>query len=501
MRVGAVLGVVAMLAGRAAAQGGIFLPASTKCDLKAGHFKVNSGFLYLRSAAGRRFEEDRLKDLRDANRNLVEAIQTAGQDQNPAAWYWLGRYYVEVKDPVGADSAFARAERLKPECKEDIATWRRNMWVPIYNAAVALFNAGNTDSAVKALQRANAIYREEPAGLRLLAVLFYNGQQYDSAAKYFRLAIDASSDPKFAGDKKENMFNLAAAYYAAQHYDEAVAAYREYLKIVPSDPQALAAIAEVFMAAGHEDSALAVYHMILDHADSADAMSLFHAGERIYNSAPPLPDTAALGQSCRADARRTGRTLTVRTIAVRCDSVTRVAIRTHDARAAETYRMSARAFEVGLQKIPGYRDALYNLANVYFVLRDSSHMLPVAQKLYAIDPLNRTTLRLMAQAWQFRRRGDSTLYYLTLGDSLLPVEVTIDRFETQDQSASVRGKVSNFHGTPSAPFKLTLDFLNAKGDVVASTSTDVPAIPANGEQPFQLQVSGAGVVAWRYKKG
>ena len=114
---------------------------------------------------------------------------------------------------------------------------------------------------------------------------------------------------------------------------------------------------------------------------------------------------------------------------------------------------------------------------------------------------NRTVLRLMAQAWQFRHRGDSTLYYLTLGDSLLPVEVTIDRFETQDQSASVKGKVTNFHRTPSAPFKLTFDFLNVKGDVVASTSTDVPAIPANGEQPFQLQVIGAGVVAWRYKKG
>src|SRR6266496_696296 len=251
------------------------------------------------------------------------------------------------------------------------------------------------------------------------------------------------------------MFNLAAAYYAAQHYNEAIAAYREYLQVAPGDPQALAAIAEVFMAAGHEDSALAVYHTILDHADSADAMSLFHAGERIYNSAPPLPDTTALGQSCRADARRTGRTLTVRTIAVRCDSVTRAAVRSHDAQAVETYRMAARAFEVGLQKIPGYRDALYNLANVYFVLRDSSHMLPVAQKLYAIDPLNRTTLR---------------------------------------------GKATNLHRTPSAPFKLTFDFLNAKGDVVASTSTDVPAIPANGEQPFQLQVIGTGVVAWRYKK-
>jgi len=79
--------------------------------------------------------------------------------------------------------------------------------------------------------------------------------------------------------------------------------------------------------------------------------------------------------------------------------------------------------------------------------------------------------------------------------------VTIERFDAQDSSATVRGKVTNFHGKPSAPLKLTFDFLNAKGDVVASTSTDVPAIPATGEQPFQVQITGTGVVAWRYKKG
>src|SRR2546428_13102863 len=107
--------------------------------------------------------------------------------------------------------------------------------------------------------------------------------------------------------------------------------------------------------------------------------------------------------------------------------------------------MSARAFEVGLQKIPNYRDALFNLANVYYVLRDSLHMLPVAQKLYAADPLNRTALRLMAQAWQFRGRGDSTLYYLTLGDSPLPVRGTIERFHTHDPNAPHRGKGTNVH--------------------------------------------------------
>jgi len=79
--------------------------------------------------------------------------------------------------------------------------------------------------------------------------------------------------------------------------------------------------------------------------------------------------------------------------------------------------------------------------------------------------------------------------------------VTIERFEAQDQKASLRGKVTNFHGKPSASLKLIFDFLNARGDVVASDSTNVPAIPANGEEPFQVQGTGAGVVAWRYKKG
>jgi tetratricopeptide (TPR) repeat protein len=494
----AVVVVVTALAGRAAAQGGAFVPA--KCDLKAGHFKVNSGFLYLRSAAGRRFEEDKQKDLRDANRNLLEAIQTGGQEQNPAAWYWLARYYVEVKDAVGADSAFTRAERLKPDCKEDIATWRFNMWVPMYNAAVTLFNAGNTDSTIKVLSRANAIYRGQPQGLRLIGVLYYNGGQYDSAAKYFREAIDASSDPKFASDKKETTFNLAAALFNAHRYDEAVATYRQYLAIAPGDPQALAALAEVFSATGHEDSAVAMYHVILDHADSADAISLFHAGERIYNSAPQLPDTAAQGASCRADLRRSRRTLTVRAIAVKCDSVTRAAVRQRDAEAAETYRLAGRAFEIGLKKNPMYRDGLFNLATVYFVLRDSANMLPVAQRLYALDPLNRQTLRLMAQAWQFRHRGDSTLYYLT-ADSLLPVEVSIEQFSPEEQNATIQARVSNFHAQPSLPLKLVFDCLNDKGDVVATTSVDVPSIPANGDQPVKVQAAGKGIAAWRYKKG
>src|SRR5882672_10138177 len=94
--------------------------AVPKCDLKPAHFLVNSGLLYLKSATESKFEDQKQKDLRDANRVLTQALTTGNQEKNPAAWYYFGRYYLMVGDLPGADSSFTRAETLKPECKEDI---------------------------------------------------------------------------------------------------------------------------------------------------------------------------------------------------------------------------------------------------------------------------------------------------------------------------------------------------------------------------------------------
>ncbi|MGH7645515.1 MAG: hypothetical protein ACREMR_08000, partial [Gemmatimonadales bacterium] len=67
--------------------------APAKCDLKPGQFLVNSGLLYLKSASETRFEDQREKDIRDAHRVLTQALTTGGQDRNPAAWYYFGRYH------------------------------------------------------------------------------------------------------------------------------------------------------------------------------------------------------------------------------------------------------------------------------------------------------------------------------------------------------------------------------------------------------------------------
>src|SRR5207247_1017771 len=131
--------------------------------------------------------------------------------------------------------------------------------------------------------------------------------------------------------------------------------------------------------------------------------------------------------------------------------------------------------------------------------RARNKTLPVAQRLAAVDPLNRTSLAKVAGAWQLRGNKDSTLYYLTVADSLT-VEVTVGTFTSDEQGAKLGGLFTNLKAKPSAPAAVTFEFLNAKGDVIASQKQDVPVIEASGNHAFDLKVTGAGIVAWRYRK-
>ena len=527
--IGLMLGSV-VLASALAGQG--WVPA--KCDIKPGNYLVNSAVLYLKNAAQTRFDDQKKKDLSDANRSLTQALTSGGQDKNPAAWYYLGRYYVIQNDAYGADSAFDRAEALFPACKDDIWLFRRNsLWVPAFNAGVAALNAQQYDSAVASFRRAAVIYDEEPQGLTTLATAFFNmpaetylpestfrrmnpavpdsqfqaaydaatRTRYDSAAKYFRMGIVAAKDPKFVRERSDAMFNLANSFYAAQRYDSAASGYAEYLKAVPNDAQALARLGDVLQTAGQKDSAMSVYATIIAHADSMDALSLFNAGVSIYNGAPPFPDTVRVSADCRR-SRAPGRTPAQRRlIVVQCDSVAADSVKKREATAAQNYSLAAQAFEAGLAHNGQSRDGLFNLANAYLALRQPDKMLPVAQRLVAIDPMNRNSVRLVAQAWALKSRSDSALHYVTLSDSLLPVDVTVASFAPGEQNASLGGLIADYHNSPSTPLTLTFEFLDASAKVVATQTVDVPAIPAEGNHAFQTQAIGVGIIAWRYKKG
>src|SRR5262245_28603438 len=84
---------------------GVWIPPA--CKLNTKHFLVNSAQLYLKNAVQAKTPDQRATNLRDANRVLNQAL-TEGQAENPAVWYFLGRYYILAEDMAGADTAFNR---------------------------------------------------------------------------------------------------------------------------------------------------------------------------------------------------------------------------------------------------------------------------------------------------------------------------------------------------------------------------------------------------------
>ena len=503
----------------------IWLPAA--CDIKPGHQLVNSGMQSLRSAFTTKFADQKAKDLKDAERVLTQAVTTGKQEKNPAAWYYLGRYYLMADDLAAADSALSKALTLAPACKEDIGLYRRQAWVPVFNAGVQAWQGGQTDSAIASFRRANQIYKAEPMGFVYIANLFVGREEpdsagkktdvakyhtdslvyatrMDSAAKYFRLAAAAASDAKYARERRDALFNVARVYHSAKRYTEAIPAYLEYLAAYPGDVQGMASLAGLYLQADKRDSAMALYSRVLERADSAGADELFGAAGSMLGAIPSSPDTAAMDADCAKVAKKKSPTLTARQVGARCAPAAADTMRKYHALADPQYRQVAKAYEAGLAKNPYSRDALYNLAGVSYLIGDSASVLPLAQRLYAVDPLNRSTLAKVAGGWQLKGKKDSVLYYLQIADSL-PVEITVSSFSVTEKGVSLDGQMTNFRPKASAPLKITFDFLDAKGNVVATQSQDVPTLDPNASQEFklkvELKVEQPSVVAWRYKRG
>src|SRR3989442_2417005 len=127
------------------------------------------------------------------------------------------------------------------------------------------------------------------------------------------------------------------------------------------------------------------------------------------------------------------------------------------------YRLAAKAYEIGLVKNPYARNAVYTLAAIYFLAGDTSKLLPLVQRLYAIDPMNKNTLAKLFGAWQLLGQKDSVLRYLQIAEAL-PFEVTVSSLNTSDKAATVEGLVTNGGAEPSAPPTLAGGVFRGEGN-------------------------------------
>ncbi|HUR95977.1 MAG TPA: tetratricopeptide repeat protein [Gemmatimonadales bacterium] len=440
--------------------------AGASCNIKPGHFKVGSAAGYLKSAIETDVPESRTRILGQGEKVVLEAIRQNRQDKNPAAWYYLGRIYLQEGNLSPADSALTRAEQLAPDCAKDIASYRRNAWVALVKAGNKFEEDKNTDSALVLYRQAGSIYRGSPISFYQTASIMNDKGQPDSAAYYFGLAAASAASSTDTTDLKyrnRSAFNQGALLLNAKKYDQAAVVFEQYLKWVPNDVEAKRGLATAYRNTGKVEQAQALEKELVAAGGGAPGAA----------SAPASQDLMSAGVNAYNDKQ---------------------------------YADAAAAFEKLAAAEPYNRDALSNLSNTYLAMKDGAKLAATAAKLVAIEPLSENALKLQGEGYKQSAKVDDAVK--TAEQVLaLPVDVKASDFSTTGTGAtltlSATGRAAQ---TPSgkpiaaAAVPITVEFLSGTGQVVATQDAEVPALASGASQDVKVAGQGGGITAWRYKR-
>ena len=431
------------------------------CGLKAGHFKVSSGATYLKTAVETGIPANRTRALESGHKVIVEAIEKNGQEKNPAAWYYLGRIYLQRGDIVGADSALAKAETMAPACKEDIAKVRQTAWVPLVNAGIDFSKAQNNDSALALYRQANTVFRDKPVAFLNAGVIFANTGQTDSATLYFQRAAEIAERTNAVEDRNVATRNWGAALQRSGKHEEAVPVLEKYVAWVPNDAEVKRALATSYRSTGQTEKATAI--------------------EKEVGAAPAAPGSPAASSAGPLNA----------------------AIALYN---EKKYDQSAAAFEKVLASEPYHRDALYGLANSYIGLKNGPKLAETAARLVAIEPMNDEIVRMLANGQRLAKK-EAQANKTAIRLLSMPITVSVTQFAPTASGATINGTATGREaqtpqGKPVAatPITLVFEFLDTKGTALANQEVQVPALKPGQSHPIEVKAEGAGITAWRYKQ-
>src|SRR5947199_2150794 len=443
-----------------------FVPPRLPCELTQSNSKINNGIQALRNAVEK--PDQRAPKLAQAKKLLTDAIQQDNQGTSPAAWYYLGRYAVAVGDVAGADTALGRAATLAPKCAEDVATYRSELVSKLLNDGLSAWQDGKQDSALALLRVAARLEPGNPKPLATVAALYASRSDDDSAFAYYRLAArTVGDDAVFAHERREALSNgwhlvvrKVQGHPAAQRAARVRASLDSIQRGISNDSTVLARLVASSQSRKAREAKLAPTDQQLFTRDStARAQAVARQRAALAAAVQQLAaDSSALSAAFAPaiDALKDALAAYPGEIDAATTLATLYAQSGHAAQAAAVldslvahakdldpdalfgpgtrmvgqglYRPAARALTLGLAKNPYRREALFSLAVAYYQLHDSTALLPTAQRLLALDPLNRAPLKLVAAGWDFLRQRDSTKAYVARADAGLAVEISVLSF-------------------------------------------------------------------------
>lgn len=434
---------------------------SSLCPLK-GDFRTNSAGMYLKTSiegaegGARPDDQKRLGIVKKGRDQAAEAVKA--NPKSGAGWYYLGRAELLLGNIVGADTAFTKATENAPDCAEEIKGYRQRAWQPLLSGANEAMKASKMDTALVLFREAAVISRDYPQGFYNMGILFANTNHPDSAAHYFALAVEKSgNDPRLAKDKTAAIVNLGSMYQAMDKHAEAVEQFKKYLAVEPNDAQVRKAMASSLRLSGQAEEAAKIESAMLSSAladGSATANDLMQMGVNLFQD--------------------------------------------------KKYPAAADAFSKALEKEPYFRDAMFNLANVYLAEKNGPKLIETAQKLLAMEPLNTINMKLLGEG--YRAVNDQAKLIETVEKLVtMPTTVSVENFQIRKEGAKLVGTALGLEATtpggkplPAAAKTLTFEFIDATGTVVATKEVAIPALKSGATHAIDLDVTGANIHGWRY---
>lgn len=465
-RVGMVLIAAALLA-----------PAAAEAQRPSNNMHTRSADVYLKQAAETRVTADRLELFEKA---LQSALAGVEQDaNNPRSWFQAGQAYAGMQDWVGADSAFARAERMHAEYAAEINPIRLNAWISAYNAGVQALQAGDYKAAIASLETADRLYSKRPEALVTLGSLYAEEGEHAKAEQAYRKVLGILRGPERAKQNEKDRQNwaedelsvslrLANLLNEQNRAEDAEKVLREIVAAHPQNHMARANLAGLLSRAGKDAEAAAMYRELLQVQDLGET-TLFNIGVGLFR--------------------------------------------------AEQFTESAEAFRRALAVNPQSHEALYNLAQAKLALTGrledergtaaaprkeqirtelaqlSEQMLETTERLHQLDPTNRNVLMMMAQA---QRTIGETKQGASADEWNKKVLATLEKhgslaFEVGDVVARtegndfvISGRLTSLKDPTAAAVRIRFHVLAVDGSMLATEEIQVE--PAAKDESRRLNV-------------
>jgi tetratricopeptide (TPR) repeat protein len=376
---------------------------------------------------------------------------------------------------AAADSLLKQVEMLDPVCASETVQWRGSKpWTDRINKAYEFLKADNVDSATYYANRSAMLYPTSPFVYNIQAQLANKRGETQAMLGFLRKAItEAEKDTSLAETTKQMQFQLAqtaqgwamtgGAADKAALFAEALTIFKGILKASPGTAEGTYAFS----------SAAEIVQLAQDSAGVRDLLAPMVADPSPYSDFTLLLAADLARNSNRNDD-------------------------------------GMKLYEATLAKNPNIRDANYFLAFMYYNAKQPDKMMPLTDRLMAIDPSNGDNFLMRAYAYQLmvnaERDARKKAEFQKLMDEFAAKEtamagqhkLVVTRFERRTAGAALGGHVENLGKAPKA-FTVKMDFLDLAGNVVETMTAEIPAVKPGERGEFELVPTKPGIVAYKYE--